>query len=97
MNVRRTITLTADNNDRNFLEINGEATRFTDFFKRMVISKTQVRRVVQMAAEINGVMGFGENDRLVTHGLRGTSVQMMLNLVWDRLVSDLKWVQNCTR
>ena len=50
MNIRRTITLAADKNDRFFLGINGGATRFSEFIKRLVTSKTQVRRVVQMAA-----------------------------------------------
>ena len=48
------------------------------FFKKAVVSSTQIRKIIQQAADKNNVTGFEHNDRTVTHSLRGMATQLMV-------------------
>ena len=79
LEVCQNLVLAPSINKRFFTGINGMASRFNDFFKRSAVSCHQIRKIVQAAATKNNVTGFEENDCIVTHSLRGTATQMLVD------------------
>lgn len=53
--------------ERSSLRINGNASRFEDFFRSAALSTHQIMRVIQGASEKNGVIGLGDHEHIVTH------------------------------
>lgn len=94
MSVRKKISLHSEKNNRFILSVNGMATRFEDYFKRAVVSAKPIRRVLQTAAK-SDVVGFGESDSIVTHGLPETSTQMMVDACVPDSAISKKSGQKC--
>lgn len=78
MDVRLSMMLPEHKKNRFFTSINSKATRFIEFFKLAVVSLHQIRKIIQSADSKNGVVGFGSNDRIGTHGSWGTSNQLLV-------------------
>ena len=75
LSVRENMDVPPKCEDRFFLGINGQASRFEDFFRRSPVSVHQVRRVIQKAAEANGIVGLGDHDHIVFHCICKTTTQ----------------------
>lgn len=73
------ITLPSSISGRFFLGINANASRFENVFKRAALSSHQIRKIVQGAADANGIVGYGDQDHIFMHFTRKTSAQRMVD------------------
>lgn len=76
--VRDKIVMKASDNERFFAAINPKAVEFNSFFKAKPLGLNRIRSLVQDACKANGITGVGPNDRIVFHGLRGTTTSALV-------------------
>lgn len=76
--VRQNIKMKPCNNTRFFAIINGNTSRVEEFFKAMVIGPKKLWKIIQDAAEANGIIGLGLNDHIVTLSIRGSVTSIFI-------------------